>query len=337
MPGSKCCISNCLTTSKQGKSLFKFPKGELLEKWKFEMSDAELKKINLKLNPVICENHFESFFLKDVVHTNGKIKKVLAPFAYPSIFSEKTELQNFQEVQEEIEMSDHSNNCRFCLLTVDSNENSVKLTSNLIKQYESLTNSKLRKDKVYSQLVCQKCSSDLSYFAQIKSKFLKNQKKLYETFRAFENQSQLGRRSKRIKKEDEIIEDFNVKLEEESGAEAEDPIEQFEQHLYETEKVIQSDVKIDNFPEEIDGNELEEAYLELDETSTIKTSTEKPPEKYPKTLCPDCGLSISKQHLKIHQERKHLNLKRFTCDYCGREFYLLRGLRDHMKVRLLYQ
>lgn len=56
-------------------------------------------------------------------------------------------------------------------------------------------------------------------------------------------------------------------------------------------------------------------------------------EKYPKTLCNACGSYISKQHLKTHFERKHLNLKRFSCDLCGREFYLLRGLRDHMKAQ----
>jgi hypothetical protein len=331
MSGSKCCISNCKTTSKQGKSLFKFPKGELLERWKSEVSRGGRKKNG----QLICENHFESYYLKDVVHANGKVKKVLTPFAYPTIFVETVDPISHEE-KDQIGMSDHSNNCRFCLIALDSNEPHSKLTSLLTKQYENLTNSKLRKDKVYSNIACKKCSSDITYFTQLKSKFLKNQEKLHKTFEAFENLTgSKGRRIKGVESEESI----------EKVEPTEDPTN-VKQELNLSVPITANEVKENEFNDDLYDNELEEAYLELDFQESPKNSdpeivqsqkeeksTEK--EKYPKTLCPDCGLSISKQHLKVHRDRKHLKLKRFECDHCGRQFYLLRGLRDHLKAQHL--
>lgn len=173
MPTYKCCIKTCTTTSKQGKSLFKFPKNdqELLQKWKSEIPESQLRKIPLEKNSVICEKHFAGYFLKNVENTDGKVKKILTPYAFPSIF------------EDEIEDQETSKTCRFCLKNINGPGSFVELNNIIIRQFEILTSSSLRLENVYSNVCCNKCAEDLKYYMNLRSKLLKNQDKLYELFK----------------------------------------------------------------------------------------------------------------------------------------------------------
>lgn len=53
-----------------------------------------------------------------------------------------------------------------------------------------------------------------------------------------------------------------------------------------------------------------------------------------KVDCSRCSKAILKIYYRQHMERVHLDIKNFTCDRCGRQFYLFSSLEDHMNQHL---
>jgi hypothetical protein len=51
-----------------------------------------------------------------------------------------------------------------------------------------------------------------------------------------------------------------------------------------------------------------------------------------KRACELCGKWIAGYRMKVHVERVHQKIKKFTCDRCGKMFYNKQTLEDHLRA-----
>jgi hypothetical protein len=140
------------------------------------------------------------------------------PDAYPTIFKEYPEKIRRKKSRREdpfefnmshLELSAHSNNCRFCLKVFTSDCVKVRIDEKIARRFRNITQMELRISDVYSQDICERCHENLRGFSYFRNELRTKQMKLYRIFENMEDEDQ------EVKQEDDSDCD-NVQIKQEA-------------------------------------------------------------------------------------------------------------------------
>lgn len=221
-------------------------------------------------------------------------------------------------VPEEIE--NHHNKCRCCLRLLRKHQKTVEITNSIEKRFEKLTNVKLIIANCFSNVICEKCNSKLSEFADFQNELIENQMNLYKDIGALPDEEYIEEESLEnvFEEHDLQLQPIEVKVEQ---------LEALEEHL--------SPINAQN----IDIND-ESPSFSL-KTPIVKLEISKV-QSLERKLCSICNetfktKSLLQLHLKKHKnlsksEQSKERLKsRKMCQLCGLSF-ATNGWYHHVSV-----
>lgn len=258
-------------------------------------------------------------------------------------------------------ITDLSKLCRFCLKSVSDDEK-IKVGEIMRKQFKIITNTEVFSGIIFPDLFflnfilifnlqlilnnvnysCKRCSYDIRKSSVIKTRLLRNQKRLFEIIENADQQDQ----NVQIK--------FEMDCREETGACIKDIKEEFLEVNYESsfgnsilnrdnsgidyqqiqryegsdpEILIEDSLnlakrsKVVNYQELDNCSDTDEA-KNMTKTKRIRSMSSDFLKGKERVICEDCGNEFTKSSLRNHRLRKHSKeLPKFECDLCARKFF----------------
>lgn len=271
---------------------------------------------------------------------------------------------------------DHIQKCRFCLMRFYGRKKPIRITKPMESRFKEITGIevnlkifaknfcqqnflfKLQLSDSFSNVVCEKCDSELKNFSTFQQELTTKQKYLQEHV----NGKSVDNEFIKVEPRNDFFEVFcSIKDEDAVEIKSEVVDDSYTDFTFYDPTLFEGNQIIEEQPAEVPKDETrtcticdkeyvdkyvlkkhlkkkhEQLFDELYPNERIeqeKTKEELRNEARAATItCPDCGKDFRRKCFKVHYKRQHERSQILTCDLCGYFCYIRKDLLRHMRCR----